>query len=266
MTAAIPASSDAAGSFSRRRSSGRGDDRAFGGPRRRLRQRVPAISSFWALAERSDRRWRASPSARRRKARGRRCAFQREGLARATDALGHRVHRGRSAGPGPSRSAAEASERRVHGRPQVRLLRRRRSDMGDECACPCPGRRGLRGFAHRRLLVRLRVPLRRCASRRRHRIDAGRSAARRVRLLLRGARGDVPIFFARCIKRPGASSVSTMRSTCVTACCPTSRRGSTPARHSISRWATSTSSGRATPTSLRSARSIIAPCHRVRST
>ncbi len=67
---------------------------------------------------------------------------------------------------------------------------------------PALVRRGLRGFAHRRLFVRLRVPLRRCASWRRHRSHAGRSAAGRVRLFLRRARGDVSVF-SRLHQTPG---------------------------------------------------------------
>ena len=92
--------------------------------------------------------------------------------------------------------AAQAAERGVHGRPQVRLGRRRRPDLGDELPRAGAGGRGLRQVAHRRLFVGLRVSLCRRHEGRRHRGDAGRPAARHLRLLLRRARSDVPAFLA----------------------------------------------------------------------
>ena len=131
-----------------------------------------------------------------RQARRRRRALQRARPAREAHRLRHRMHRGRSARPRADRGAAEACQRGVHGRPQVRLVRPRGPDLGDERARAGAGRRGVRGLAHRRLFDRLRLSVRQCAARRRDRGDAGHAAARRLRQFLRRARGHVPVFLA----------------------------------------------------------------------
>ena len=165
--------------------------------------------------------------------RGRR-PLQREGPAGEARGLRHRMHRGRPARPQADRGAAETRQRGVHGRPQVRLLRPRGPDLGDERARAGAGRRGLRGLAHRRLFDRLRVPLCQRASWRRHRGDA-RRRRRPAPMPIPASRARACSNISRArAERRDASSASTMRSTCATACCTTSPRACSPASRSIS--------------------------------
>ena len=122
--------------------------------------------------------------------------FSEKGLREKLAGCGHRMRRGRPPRPQADRGAAETRQRGVHGRTQVRLLRPRGPDLGDERPRARPRGRGVRAFAHRRLLDRLRVPLCQRPSWRRHRGDRGDPAARRLCQFLRGARGHVPILLA----------------------------------------------------------------------
>ena len=70
-----------------------------------------------------------------------------------------------------------------------------------------------------------------------------------------GPRAHVRAFLGAARHAGPASSASTTRSTCATACCTTSPARCATATRSTSRWATSTSSGRATPTRSRCAAS-----------
>ena len=87
--------------------------------------------------------------------------------------------------------------------------------------------------------------------------DTADPAARRLRQFLRWPRAHVRVIFARTARRAGSSG-STTPSICAMACCTTSPRRCATATRSISPWATSTSSGRATPTPWRCAAS---PAH-----
>ena len=191
--------------------------------------------------------------------------LQRTGSAREAARLGHRMHRGRPPRPHADRGAAESAQRGVHGRPQVRLLRQRGPDLGDERACAGAGRRGVRGLAHRRLFDRLRVPLCQRAARRRDRGDAGRPAARRLRQFLPRARRHVPVFLAHARHARPHHPPQLRDRHALRRAARRRARGCTRASRSISPPATSTSSGRATPTPWCCVRSATARCRRARS-
>ncbi len=103
------------------------------------------------------------------------------------------------------------------------------------------------------------------AARRRDRGDAGDAAARRLRQFLRRARGHVPVFLAHARHaRPHHPAQLRDRHALRRAARRRDARAHR-ARRSISPPATSTSSGRATPTPWCCARSATARCRRARS-
>ena len=149
---------------------------------------------------------------------------------------------------------------------EVRRVGQSGADLGHERACPGDRRGSLRRLAHRRLLDGVRLPVRACRRRRRHRGHAGRpppgeyaySCVGRERMFehfsarLRHARPHHP---AQLCHRHALRRAARHR-----------HQGAGRASRSTSPWATSTSSGRATPTPWRCAAWRTPPRLRRRST
>ena len=96
-------------------------------------------------------------------ARDRRGALLREGLAREARRPGRRMHRLRPARSRGAGAPAARAEPRLHGRAQVRRGGQcTRIHLGDERARSLHGGRHLPRLAHRGVLDRLRLPVRRC--------------------------------------------------------------------------------------------------------
>ena len=113
------------------------------------------------------------------------------------------------------------AEHRLRGRPQVRRQRQPGAHLGDEHARAGARRRALPRLAHRRLLDRQRLPADDARPAGRDRGD-GAGAGRRVRAVLPRPRAHVRALLGQARHAGAASSASTTRSTCATACWSTS--------------------------------------------